>query len=61
MATYVVTSAALVAKVAASQGGERYFYRGDVLSGVVSQTEIDRLVDIGLVGTTGDAPAPTKK
>ena len=58
MAEYVVTAAALVAKLPGAQGGERYFHRGDKLVGV-NESECKRLVEIGLAEAE-DEPEPEK-
>ena len=47
MTDYYVSGAAAVAKLPASEGGERYFYKGDLLTGV-SKTECERLESLGL-------------
>jgi len=52
----VVIAAALVAQL--EDGGERYFYQGESLSGV-GDDEIERLTEIGLVGDPKDIPHPT--
>lgn len=55
MADYEVTSAALVAKL--EDGGEKYFYRGESLSGVADD-EVDRLKEIGLIKEAGAEEEP---
>jgi hypothetical protein len=56
MADAVVVAAALVAQL--EEGGERYFYQGEALSGV-GEDEVKRLTEIGLVGEAKDIPDPT--
>lgn len=50
MAAYRVTAGAVVAQTEGSEGSERYFYRGSILSGV-SAGEAARLLGLGLVET----------